>query len=33
MADHLEMHFHSEQTADENVLQVYPATIRRKVLR
>ncbi|GAX76506.1 hypothetical protein CEUSTIGMA_g3951.t1 [Chlamydomonas eustigma] len=33
MKEHLELHFHSEQTADENVLSVYPATLRRKVLR
>ncbi len=31
MAEHLELHFNNEQTADENVLAVYPATLRRKV--
>ncbi|KAG2493568.1 hypothetical protein HYH03_008087 [Edaphochlamys debaryana] len=33
MQDHLEVTFHSEQVDDEHVLGIYPATIRRKVLR
>ncbi|KAG2444346.1 hypothetical protein HXX76_001102 [Chlamydomonas incerta] len=33
MQEHLEVTFHSEQVDDENVLGIYPTTIRRKVLR
>ncbi|KAG1662417.1 hypothetical protein FOA52_012350 [Chlamydomonas sp. UWO 241] len=33
MSEHLELHFHSEQTADESVLAIYPSNLRRKVLR
>lgn len=33
MKEHLELHFHSEQASDEQVLGIYPTTIRRKVLR
>uniref|UniRef100_A0A7R9VK40 Cyclic nucleotide-binding domain-containing protein n=1 Tax=Chlamydomonas euryale TaxID=1486919 RepID=A0A7R9VK40_9CHLO len=33
MKQHLELHFHSEQTSDERVLKDYPRPIRRRVLR
>eukprot|EP00955_Chlamydomonas_euryale_P106704 365721-Chlamydomonas_euryale.AAC.2 len=33
MTEHLELHFSSEQTAEANVLSIYPATLRRKVMR
>ncbi|EFJ46902.1 hypothetical protein VOLCADRAFT_92690 [Volvox carteri f. nagariensis] len=33
MREHLEVHFDSAQTADDNVLSIYPTTIRRLVLR
>ncbi len=33
MKHHLEVTFHSEQVSDEQVLGIYPTTIRRKVLR
>ncbi|KAG1653543.1 hypothetical protein FOA52_009017 [Chlamydomonas sp. UWO 241] len=33
MHEHLELHFRNEQTADDRVLAIYPATLRRKVLR
>ncbi|KAF5831397.1 cyclic nucleotide-binding-like protein [Dunaliella salina] len=33
MREHVELKFYSERTADEQVLQFYPSTIKRKVLR
>lgn len=33
MRAHLELHYQSEQVADEAVLSMYPSAIRRKVLR
>jgi len=33
MREHVELKFYSERTADEQVLQNYPSTIKRKVLR
>lgn len=33
MREHIELQFYSERTADETVLQYYPSTIKRKVLR
>eukprot|EP00798_Chlamydomonas_sp_ICE-L_P032551 gene32551-17268_t len=33
MEQHLELHFHSEETNDENVLSIYPSSLRRRVLR
>ncbi len=33
MEAHTELHFHNEQASDEQVLAIYPQTIRRRVLR
>eukprot|EP00201_Polytomella_parva_P009588 CAMPEP_0175054834 /NCGR_PEP_ID=MMETSP0052_2-20121109/9726_1 /TAXON_ID=51329 ORGANISM="Polytomella parva, Strain SAG 63-3" /NCGR_SAMPLE_ID=MMETSP0052_2 /ASSEMBLY_ACC=CAM_ASM_000194 /LENGTH=579 /DNA_ID=CAMNT_0016319575 /DNA_START=167 /DNA_END=1902 /DNA_ORIENTATION=+ len=33
MKEHLEVHFHCEQENDEEILAIYPTTIRRRVLR
>lgn len=33
MREHVELKFYSERTADEQVLQFYPSTIKRRVLR
>ncbi|KAL6748139.1 hypothetical protein V8C86DRAFT_3147133, partial [Haematococcus lacustris] len=33
LKEHLELHFHNEQNMEETVLQKYPLTIRRRVMR
>lgn len=33
MADHLRLHFSSQEASDEEVLAIYPAAIRRRILR
>ncbi len=33
MRQHLELHFQSDESRDENVLAIYPSAIRRRVLR
>ncbi len=33
MEAHTELHFHNDQASDEQVLSIYPQTIRRRVLR
>jgi hypothetical protein len=33
MQDHLRLHFSSQEASDEEVLAIYPAAIRRRILR
>jgi hypothetical protein len=33
MQEHLRLHFNNEEASDEQVLQIYPSTIRRRILR
>jgi hypothetical protein len=33
MQDHLRLHFSSQEASDEEVLAIYPAPIRRRILR
>lgn len=33
MKEHVDLHHHSAQVSDEQVLGIYPTAIRRKVLR
>ncbi len=33
MQDHLKLHLSSQEASDEEVLSIYPAAIRRRILR